>query len=40
VETFIEAGDDAERVFVLDHGVGRGKTSGLELGQIGMRDER
>jgi ketosteroid isomerase-like protein len=28
---------DAERVLVLDHGVGRGKTSGLELGEVGTR---
>jgi ketosteroid isomerase-like protein len=25
---------DLERVLVLDHGVGRGRTSGLELGQM------
>jgi ketosteroid isomerase-like protein len=28
---------DAERVLVLDHRSGRGKTSGLEIGQLGAR---
>jgi ketosteroid isomerase-like protein len=28
---------DAERVLVLDHGVGRGKTSGLELREMGTK---
>jgi ketosteroid isomerase-like protein len=28
---------DAERVLVLDHGVGRGKTSGLQLEQMGTK---
>jgi hypothetical protein len=29
---------DGERVLVLDHYSGRGKTSGLEVGQMGARE--